>query len=187
MMSSPAFGLVIPLLMWLSLWYCLSPHIFYMCSFDSIHLSVSFLVLVSISVQYSVLIHPHICSSKGTLHVMPHNTHMTLLTNHSQFQICHANLSHPLHQFHLRTHQPLKHCYHSFTMIPKIPGTQFHTQTWISPIPPLIFLSKVQFLFHRNVMLVQEHEQELLSFLYSSSCCVLTHIPIFPIPNGSAL
>ena len=72
------------------------------------------------------------------------NTHVTLLTNLGQFRTCHIPCHTPWHQFHLRTHQPLKCCYHSFTLTPEIPGIQFCARTQVSPIPTSILPSQVQ-------------------------------------------
>ena len=71
------------------------------------------------------------------------------------------------------TLHPLKHCYHSLTLTPDIPRIQFCAQTWVSPMPPLIFPSKVQFLFQFLFPFLFQHHIPVLPFLYSLPCCVL--------------
>jgi len=77
------------------------------------------------------------------------NTHVTLLTNLGQFWTCHI-LSHSLALVPPRTHQPLKHCYHSFTLTPRFRNL-VRTRTRVSPMLDLNItissLVPVQFLF----------------------------------------
>ena len=62
--------------------------------------------------------------------VTSHNNHVTLLTNLSYFQS--YSVTTPTSLPALVPPQPLKHCNHSFTMTPEIPGAQFNAQTQMS-------------------------------------------------------